>query len=170
MRNRSPIAFRPADIRDIPLIRDLATRIWRDHYPGIISRSQIDYMLEKMYTADVLRREIGAQGYRYIIAQEEDRPVGFIAYAHEPAEQAVRISKLYLLPELHGKGLGQQMLGCVKDDAQKMGAVLIYLFVNKNNTKAITAYERFGFFKAEAVANDIGNGFVMDDFRMALRL
>ncbi|MBS1128301.1 MAG: hypothetical protein H6Q96_681, partial [Nitrospirae bacterium] len=46
----------------------------------------------------------------------------------------------------------------------------LYLFVNKNNTKAIRAYERFGFVKARAVVTDIGSGFVMDDYRMELVL
>jgi len=164
------ILFRPATIDDIPIIRDLASRIWREHYPGIITHAQIDYMLERMYAPDVIRDEIANKGYRYVLAQRGKEPVGFAAYVHEPAEHAVKISKLYLLPSLHGKGIGRQMLQLVKDDALRSGARTVTLFVNRNNVKAIRAYEQFGFARSREVATDIGGGFVMDDYQMVLQL
>ncbi len=162
--------FRTATVDDIPLIRDLASRIWREHYPGIITGAQIDYMLERMYAPEVMRDEIARKGYRYVLAKRGNDPAGFAAYVHEPAEHAIKISKLYLLPSLHGKGIGRQMLQLVKDEALRAGARTVTLFVNKRNTKAILAYERFGFFKAREVVTDIGGGFVMDDYQMALQL
>ncbi len=170
MPNPPSITFRPAAQRDIPLIRDLAVRIWREHYPGIISPEQIDYMLDRMYAADVISDEIERTGYRYVLAWSGNTPVGFITYLHEPAEQAVKISKLYLLTELHGRGIGRRLLDFAREQAIASSAKSIYLFVNKNNTKAIRAYERFGFRKAAETVTDIGNGFVMDDFRMELHL
>lgn len=165
----SPV-FRAADARDITLIRDLASRIWREHYPGIITHAQIDYMLGRMYAANVIRDEIERLGYRYHLVLLDAAPVGFISYVHEAVNRSVKVSKLYLLPALHGKGIGRQMLGLVKDKALRLDAQRVYLFVNKNNRTAITAYERFGFIKAEAVVNEIGGGFVMDDYRMELIL
>jgi diamine N-acetyltransferase len=165
---RNDISFRTAGEADIPLIQDLSSRIWREHYPGIITHDQIEYMLGKMYAANTIRDEIENQGYRYMLVLAGSEPAGFIAYVHEPAKQVVKVSKLYLLPSLHGKGIGRKILQYVKDDALRMDARAIYLFVNKNNVKAIAAYERFGFKKAEAVVTDIGSGFVMDDFRMVL--
>lgn len=164
------ITFRPATSGDILLIQDLSSRIWREHYPGIITHEQIDYMLGRMYASEVMRDEMENKGYRYVIVSEGPVPIGYIAYRHDEAERAVLISKLYLLPLYHGKSIGRRMLGTVKDDALKAGAGTLHLFVNKNNVKAIAAYERFGFVKAEAVVSDIGNGFVMDDFRMEYRL
>ncbi|MHB8846395.1 MAG: GNAT family N-acetyltransferase [Nitrospirota bacterium] len=170
MHNQPPITFRTASAGDIPLMQDLSIRIWREHYPGIITREQIDYMLGKMYASEVMRDEIASKGYRYVIVSEGSVPIGYIAYRHDEAKQTVLISKLYLLPMYHGKGIGRRMLDHVKDDALKAGARTLYLFVNKNNVKAIAAYERFGFIKAVAVVSDIGGGFVMDDYRMELGL
>jgi ribosomal protein S18 acetylase RimI-like enzyme len=162
------ISFRTAGEADIPLIQDLSSRIWREHYPGIITHDQIDYMLGTMYAANTIRDDVLNKGYRYVLVMRENEAVGYIAYRFEDPDRAVMISKLYLLPSLHGKGIGRQMLQHVKDNAVHRGAKRIYLFVNKNNSKAIAAYERFGFKKAEAVVTDIGGGFVMDDFRMVL--
>jgi RimJ/RimL family protein N-acetyltransferase len=170
MEAAAGIIFRRATIKDISLIQDLSSRIWREYYPGIITSAQIDYMLAKMYSSEVVRGEIGHKGYRYVIVAEGPVPIGYIAYRHEERTRTVLLSKLYLLPSLHGKDIGKRMLAYVKDDALNADARTLYLFVNKNNSKAIAAYERFGFKKTEAVVTNIGGGFVMDDFRMELQL
>jgi diamine N-acetyltransferase len=170
MKDRPMVTFRTAVDSDIPVIQDLSSRIWREHYPGIITHGQIDYMLGKMYDAGVIHDEVLNKGYQYIVVMMGMEAVGYLAYRFEGGDQAVMISKLYLLPSLHGKGIGRRMLQYVKDDAVRRGAKRVYLFVNKNNGVAIRAYERFGFVKAEAVVTDIGGGFVMDDFRMEFDL
>ena len=170
MPDRPAITFRAAAEADIPCIQGLASRIWREHYPGIITRGQIDYMLANMYAAEVIRNEMANIGYRYVLVMNGPAAAGYLAYRMNETARAVLISKLYLLPSLHGKGIGRLMLQQVKDDAVRQGARSIHLFVNKNNVKAIAAYERFGFEKAASVVTDIGSGYVMDDHRMELRL
>jgi ribosomal protein S18 acetylase RimI-like enzyme len=167
---RNDISFRKGGEADIPVIQGLSSRIWLEHYPGIITHEQIDYMLGNMYAEEVIRDEIASKGYRYVIVADGTAPIGYIAYRHEETTRTVLISKLYLLPSLHGKGIGRRMLLSVKEEAIRQGAMLVYLFVNKNNSKAIKAYERFGFIKAESVVTDIGGGFLMDDYRMELDL
>ncbi len=170
MTSPDEIVFRRAEIADIPVIQDLSSRIWREHYPGIITHAQIDYMLERMYSGDVIQDEMGNRGYQFVIVSSEGKPVGYISYRREDASHAVMLSKLYLLPSLHGRGIGTRMLQYVRDDASRMGAQKVYLFVNKSNVKAIRVYELSGFIKAQEVVTDIGGGFVMDDYRMELDL
>lgn len=168
MRSPTKILFRIAGREDIPLIRDLAARIWKEHYPGIITPAQIEYMLGEMYSADVILREIETPGCRYVLVLSGTDPAGFLSYVLEPSRQAIKISKLYLLPALHGRGIGKLMLGHVMENALRLQVKTVYLFVNKNNRKAIRAYERFGFTNAAETVTDIGGGFVMDDYRMEL--
>lgn len=170
MQPASGITVREATAADIPAIRDLSSRIWREHYPGIISREQIDYMLERMYGAPVIAGEMASKGYRYVLVLAGTVPVGYLSFRRKENGRTVLISKLYLLPALHGRGIGRMMLAYVRDEALRSGARTICLFVNRNNRKAIRAYERFGFAKAAEVATDIGGGFVMDDYRMELSL
>ena len=42
----------------------------------------------------------------------------------------------------------------------------IWLTVNKYNTAAIKAYKKMGFINIAAITQDIGNGFIMDDYKM----
>lgn len=67
-------------------------------------------------------------------------------------------------------GLGRRLIERVADLARAAGAATLILNVNKRNTQAIRAYERHGFAIRAAVVNDIGNGFVMDDYLMVKSL
>ncbi|MCS6989426.1 MAG: GNAT family N-acetyltransferase [Chloroherpetonaceae bacterium] len=161
------LSFRPATEQDIPTIQRLARQIWRQHYPSIISIEQIEYMLEWMYSTEKIRSDLADPQARYDLLLFDEKPVGYASYRLEPP--SAFLSKLYLDPELHGRGFGRRALERIEAFAKENGASSIYLFVNKRNEKAIRAYLRFGFEMEEAVVNPIGNGFVMDDFKMRKR-
>ena len=54
--------------------------------------------------------------------------------------------------------------------AREHGRESVSLTVNKRNTAAIRAYLAMGFSFAGAIVKDIGDGFVMDDYVMRLRV
>lgn len=155
---------------DLPTIAKLAGVIWRAYYPGIITQAQIDYMLARMYALDTMRREIRGERVCYDLLLVEERPSGFASYGPEPEPGLVKLHKLYLLAELHGRGLGSRLLEHVEHEIRAAGARRLILSVNKRNTQAIAAYQRNGFVIAESVVTDIGGGFVMDDYIMAKEL
>jgi diamine N-acetyltransferase len=165
---------------DLPTISELAGVIWRACYPGIITQAQIDYMLARMYALDAMREEIQAQGIRYDLMLVDCKPVGFASYGPREvgtprrgvrtAQRTVltfKLHKLYLLPELQGRGLGSRLLQHCEQEVCAAGARRLILSVNKRNAKAIAAYRRNGFVIAESVVTNIGGGFVMDDYIMA---
>jgi GNAT superfamily N-acetyltransferase len=154
----------------LPPISELAGVIWRACYPGIITSAQIDYMLARMYSLDVLRDEIRSQGIRYDQLLVDGKPAGFASYGPTSEPDVMKLHKLYLLPEMHGQGLGSHLLQHVEREVRAGAGRRLILSVNKRNIKAITAYQRNGFVIAESVITDIGGGFVMDDFVMAKEL
>ncbi len=157
----------PVTEEHLPALAELAGVIWRQHYPGIISPTQIDYMLARMYSPDALREEIRAKGIRFVQLLVEGRFVGFASYGSTPEPGVMKLHKCYLLPEMHGRGLGSLLLQHCERETRKLGARRLVLAVNKHNTKAVAAYQRNGFTVAESVITDFGSGFVMDDFIMA---
>jgi len=157
-----PLAFRLATAEDIPLLRDLAIRTWRLSYQEMISPEQIEYMLEWMYSAEKIAEEM-AGGVLWKLALLDGAPIGYLSLVFYGTHHA-ELSKLYLLPEHQGHGLGQQMLAHSLDLAVAHGCAEVRLRVNKNNTRALRAYERAGFTITDALVADIGGGYVMDDY------
>jgi GNAT superfamily N-acetyltransferase len=155
---------------DLPALAELAGVIWRQHYPGIISSAQIDYMLAKMYSLDTLREELCDKNVSFFRLLVADRFVGFASIGPQPESGVMKLHKCYLLPEMHGRGYGSLLLKHCEQEARQRGAHRLILAVNKQNTKAVAAYRRNGFLVAESVITDFGNGFVMDDFIMAKSL
>jgi len=157
------VTLRPALESDVPLIRDLAHRIWNACYATLLSEAQRAYMLRWMYSPQQLSGQI-RRGVHFQIAECAGRPVGYLAWETLSDGVTAHLHKLYLLPECHGHGLGQQMLRAVMNAAAARGCRQMELRVNKGNAQALRAYGRAGFETANSVATDIGGGFVMDDY------
>lgn len=158
-------AFRAATPADLETIRELADRIWHACYPGLITPEQIRYMLGWMYAPHKLAGEL-ARGVTYELVEHAGKPVGYLAHELQAGGATLHLNKLYLLPEWHGLGLGQRMLRRVLTAARGAGAVEVELRVNRGNTRAVRAYERAGFRITATVCQDIGAGYVMDDYVM----
>lgn len=157
--------IRRIGIEELPLVRDLAHRIWPAHYLGIITQGQIDYMLSVWYEPGTLKREVEERGVCYaLIEAGGSGPSGYIGCERQPGSDVLFLSKLYLIPECHGVGLGQAALTWVREFARTNACRVVRLRVNKNNTAAIRAYLRHGFHFVEDLCTNIGSGFVMDDY------
>jgi len=149
-------------VTDLATVADLAHRLWNEHYPGIISQAQIDYMLADGYNEATLRADL-ARGVLMRLLVVDGEPVGFSA-SERVADDVVKLHKLYLAKSQRGRGLGSVLMDDCEQFARDVGARFIRLQVNKNNHVAITAYRGKGFYEHESVVVDIGGGFVMDDF------
>jgi ribosomal protein S18 acetylase RimI-like enzyme len=160
----------PATEEHLPALADLAEIIWRQHYPGIISLEQIEYMLARMYSLETLREEMRAGEIRFVRLLAADQFVGFAAFGPAGESGVMKLHKCYLLPACHGRGYGSLLLRHCERAAREAGARRLILAVNKHNAKAIAAYQRNGFAIVEAVVTDFGHGFVMDDYVMAKEL
>jgi diamine N-acetyltransferase len=162
------LQIRRATLDDLSAISELAGRIWRAHYPGILSRAQIEYMLHRMYDIEQLRRDVAA-GVVYELVSDGERALGFCGYEQLPGGE-LKLHKLYLEVSEHGRGIGSMVLRHVEEEARRRRLSRVVLGVNRLNEKAIRVYQRNGFAIREELKTDIGGGFVMDDFIMEKRL
>ena len=161
------LTFRAAGPADVPTLRGLAERVWRTSYATMLSRAQIDYMLDLMYAPATIAAEM-SRGVAWTIAELGGEPVGYLAHSFEGLQ--AELHKLYLLPDRQGGGLGQEMLRHARDMATGAGTHVLRLRVNKTNARALRSYERAGFRIVDALVADIGGGFVMDDYVLSLPL
>lgn len=155
---------------DLPRVAELAGVIWRKHYPGIITPDQIEYMLALGYSREALRRFIVEEGAGLDLAYVANRLAGFAAYYRADHHDELKLDKLYVHQDYHGRGVGSRLIAHLEAAATTQGRPTLTLNVNKHNALAIRAYERNGFAVRESVVVNIGGGFVMDDYVMAKRL
>ncbi len=152
------------EMASLKQISMLASRIWPQHYTPLIGEAQVDYMLDKFQSLPAICRQI-EQGYHYFLIRDTDQaPLGYFAFILKPEE--LFLSKIYLLAQHRGKGYGRKTLLWIESQARKMRKKRIVLTVNKNNSSSIKFYEHCGFVNAGARIQDIGNGFIMDDYQM----
>lgn len=141
--------------------------IWFEHYPNIISWSQIHYMLERGYASRVIAAEL-ARGVEWRLALDGGRSFGFASW--ERFGDVVKLHKLYVERAARGRGAGRQLVEVAMRDARRSGAREIVLAVNKRNYVSIRTYLSLSFSFQHAVRDEIGHGFVMDDYVMVRRV
>lgn len=146
----------------------LARDIWHEAYAGMITSEQIVYMLDLMYADLVITGEMAA-GIIWEIIEYDALPCGFISYGLADNNN-VKLSKLYVHRHARGKGIAQAALQRIIAYAQANRRTSVYLTVNKQNRRAVRAYQKNGFVIAESAVFDIGNGYVMDDYIMCFIL
>ena len=151
------------------IVRDLAFKIWPKAYGNIIAAGQIEYMLEMMYSIPSLEKQL-QNNKIFLLAEEKNQIIGFASYElNVDNSNKTRIHKLYVLPEIQGKGIGKQLINYIATIALTNNNLAINLTVNKNNP-AKDFYLKTGFEIKEEIVFDIGNGYVMDDFIMEKKL
>jgi diamine N-acetyltransferase len=158
--------IRPAERSDLVAIERLAREIWYQHYPGIITVSQIEYMLAQRYRPEVIGRLIDRGEARWDTLEVGGRLAGFMSYEPGQRPGSIKLDKIYVHLRQRGKGYGSALIRHVEEAARRAGASEVYLQVNKHNTASIAAYLRNGFVLADSIRVDIGGGFVMDDYLM----
>jgi len=148
---------------NLVLIENMANTIWHEHYTPIIGTEQVIYMLDKFQSVSTMRDQIN-QGYQYFLINFNDNAVGYLSF--EKRENILFLSKIYLLKSERGKGIGRKAMEFVTSVSKGSKCTKVALTVNRFNRNSIRAYESAGFEKKGELVQDIGNGFVMDDYLM----
>jgi ribosomal protein S18 acetylase RimI-like enzyme len=160
------LEFKEARVEDIPVIRQLADNIWREHYISIITMEQIDFMLSKMYSAESLLEQM-REGHTFTLVYEKEKPLGYISLNTKDYKHYF-LYKFYVEVSDQGKGIGSALLNHTLKELE--AAESIELTVNRQNYKSINFYFKHGFVIKEVADFDIGGGYFMNDFVMIKKI
>lgn len=151
----------------VNITSEFASDVFIDYYNGLIGNKQATYMANLFLSSKAIQDLID-KGAIFKLAMNNNEPIGFIEYVLE--ENKVFLSKLYVRKDLRHTGIGKMMLeDCIRF-AKQNNRNTIYLTVNKGNTPSIDIYNHIGFKQIDSMVNDIGNGYVMDDYIMELHI
>lgn len=159
--------IKKASPADIPVIREITFATWPQTYSSIITKEQINYMLELMYNPATLQKQI-EEGITFIIVYDNNLPVAFASY-NQTEPQLWKLNKIYILPSQQGKGIGRFMINYIVDEIKNQHAKALQLQVNRDNN-ATYFYQNLGFSIIKEFDFDIGNGYFMNDYIMELNL
>jgi GNAT superfamily N-acetyltransferase len=158
--NEPTHVLRLLEREELNVVKALAYDIWPRVYDYMISQEQISYMLSSMYDLNHLKQQC-LEGVKFVVLEVDGFPQGFIGF--EEKEDCVFLQKLYLRPEMQGKGLGKKMLQVAIDFATDCKKPNVELTVNRNN-KFLDFYLSQGFQIKEEKDFDIGGGYFMNDY------
>lgn len=141
-------------------LAELASEIWHEYWPCILTAEQIDYMVEKFQSKKAIKEQIKNENYVYYFIKVDNEIAGYVGVSDK--KDYLFLSKLYIRKEFRHQGLGRLAFNEIKN----LGFKKIRLTVNKYNKNTINAYLKYGFITIDSVVSDIGCGFVMDDYIM----
>ena len=155
--------IREMSLADIDELSAFASKVFIDYYTKLISYEQSAYMAGLFLSPQAIEK-LMREGARFKAVYDNDQIVAFYEFKDEG--EKIFLSKLYVAEKLRGKGIGRLMFNDLLQESHKTKASAIYLTVNKGNTPSFNIYTHLGFKVSDAVVNDIGQGYVMDDYIM----
>ncbi len=149
--------------KEIKRLEEFAREIWTEYYIPIIGEKQVSYMLEKFQSKHAITEQLKNNFYYFFIV-ENNKAVGYIGV--QIRKEELFLSKIYVRLSERGKGYAKNAIKFIEKFAKDNNLDKIRLTVNKNNLATIKIYEKIGFRVTESIVQDIGEGFVMDDYIM----
>lgn len=165
------VEYNKAGLDDLPKIQKIAYETWPNTFGQIISKKQLNYMLDLIYNKDSLKEQIVNKGHNFILAEEDGHSLGFTSYAiFFNSEPVLMIHKIYILPSAQGFGIGTKFLNLLSVIAMKNHNKRLRLKVFYKNVNAISFYKKYGFKNLGTETTNIGDGYSILDNIMVKEL
>lgn len=149
-------------------LSEIANKVWHEFFPCILSNEQIDYMVAKFQSYNAMKNQIKNDNYEYFFIEVNGEKAGYTGIKNDG--DRLFLSKLYLIKEYRGKGIASSAFEFLKNICRERNLKAIWLTVNKYNENTINVYLKKGFEIIDSKVADIGNGYVMDDYIMQLKI
>ena len=157
------VEIRLATAADFSTIESIARKTWPLAYGTLLSKEQLNYMLDLFYSKSALKEDILIKKHYYYLAFAQGEAVGFAGIQHQYLPNTTKIHKLYVLPQFQGHYIGRQLLDFVSQLTKEADGNSLTLNVNRFNLAKLF-YEKQGFtvLRSEDILLDFG--YVMEDY------
>ena len=127
------LIIRQAEIDDLATIGFLAQQIWPGTYGSILPAEQLQYMMDLIYSPDLLQQQMVRHKHVFLLAELDEEPVGFASYSPLKETGVYKLHKLYVHPKTQGKGIGKTLVDFIIDQIPNTEATTLRLNVNRHN-------------------------------------
>lgn len=150
-------------IEQLETIEKLAWEIIPEFYAAYIPLEHCIFFVQKFQTVEKLQQQI-ASGFNYYLLNDGNTVAGYLGLQF--SAKRILLSKLYLLKNYRGKGMGTLAMDFVDEQAMQHNVPLIELEVSEHNKETIAFYENKGFTIRELIMHQYENGYTIGDYRM----
>lgn len=143
--------IRVATAEDAERVSALAARTFHETFAADNTAEDMAAYLAATFTVERQRRELADPAQRTFLLEIDAVPVGYAQLtlsAPDPAvtgESPIELARFYVDGAWHGRGLAQQLMRAVIDEAVRCGARTLWLGVWERNPRAIAFYRKHGF-------------------------
>lgn len=141
----------PVQKEDVPLLVSLGRRSLVESHGRSAPAEVFNAYLDEKFTEAALQEELADEANLFHLICYNDEPAGYSKIIYncpiEPlaSPRLTKLERLYLLSEFYDKKLGHQLLQYNIDLSKKAGQEGMWLYVWKENRRALRFYERAGF-------------------------
>ena len=145
----SPI--RRATPNDFKILTDLGRQTFIESHGHSASKADIDFYLNEKYTYKIFQEELDNDNNIYHIIYFEGQPIGFSKIVFNsptpniPMATITKLERLYLLKEFYKLKKGQELFDFNVELSKSNNQTGIWLFVWKENERAVNFYIKNGF-------------------------
>lgn len=150
-------------LSQLETIERLAWEIIPEFYAPYIPEEHCIFFVKKFQTVEAMQSQI-ANGFEYYLLNQGDEDKGYLGFRVSAGK--ISLSKLYLLKECRGKGIGTLAMNFVEEKANQYNIALVELEVSQYNNDSIAFYQHKGFSIQDLVIHHYENGYSIGDYRM----
>ena len=149
----------PLNENDYENIYAFMKPIWIETYQNIIPLEQINFLLNKYFKLENIKKYV-LQGYQYYKIIDDNLISGYLVFISK--ENEVYIDKLYLNENSRGKYYPNKIFSYLIEKYQKD----LTLNVNQKNTRAVNCYLKNGFIIEEEQNIVLKDNMINIDYKM----
>jgi diamine N-acetyltransferase len=169
---KSSVTVRPAEVTDLSALSALAKRTWADAFGDSVSAEDEAVELEEKRSERYFREAL--RNNTILVAELNGELIGYVQFGGVDIPEADvqpgdhELHRLYVDTQLHGKGIGRELMNAALAHPQLAGANRIFLQVWEKNESALSLYESLGFRPIGTTRFRIGSGGIAEDVLMVL--
>lgn len=158
------LIIRKALEKDLEKISEILTKTWDKTYKSILPPEVINHIKSNWHNKENLKKQLNSNSILFNMIEIDNVSIGIITVKIK--DKHFHISRLYILPEFQGKGIGKYVINQLID---KYKIDKITLDVEVSNQNAINFYKNLGFNIDKIDYMNI-NGFELETYFMEINL
>ena len=147
------ILIRYGTSNDAELIADMSRQTFYETFAASNTKENMEHFMNEVFTKDALVKEAGAEENIFLLAYDDDQPVGYVRMRHSKKipelnnADAIEIARIYATASSIGKGVGKALMAKCIAIATEQNKDILWLGVWEKNQRAIDFYSKWGFEK-----------------------